>query len=204
VSSVIVKRPARAFPPEMPSEELELASPPELQRGQDQGVMMMLLPMLAMGGSAAYFFMPGSQPIMKVMGGLMMTSMVAMGIAQVVRTRQGASGHMADSRRDYLKYLAQQRRKARKVADHQRSSQLYTHPAPDQLWALAAEGKRVWERRPGDDDFGQVRVGLAPQQLATPLVAPDTAPVDQLEPLTAHAMQRFIAAYGTVEGRADR
>ncbi|CAG6397274.1 type VII secretion protein EccCa [Streptomyces cocklensis] len=200
MSSVIVKRPARAFPPEMPSEELELASPPELQRGQDQGVMMMLLPMLAMGGSAAYFFMPGSQPIMKVMGGLMMTSMVAMGIAQVVRTRQGASGHMADSRRDYLKYLAQQRRKARKVADHQRSSQLYTHPAPDQLWALAAEGKRVWERRPGDDDFGQVRVGLAPQQLATPLVAPDTAPVDQLEPLTAHAMQRFIAAYGTVEG----
>jgi S-DNA-T family DNA segregation ATPase FtsK/SpoIIIE len=200
VSSVIVKRPARAFPPEVPSEELELAPPPELQRGQDQGVMMMLLPMLAMGGSAAYFFMPGSQPIMKMMGGLMLTSMVGMAIGQIVRSRQGASGSMADSRRDYLKYLAQQRRKARKVADRQRSSQLYTHPAPDQLWALVAEGKRVWERRPGDDDFGQVRMGLAPQQLATPLIAPDTAPVDQLEPLTAHAMQRFIAAYGTVEG----
>ncbi|NUS10634.1 MAG: type VII secretion protein EccCa [Streptomyces sp.] len=199
MSPVIVKRPARAFPPEVPSEERALAAPPELPRGQEQGPMM-LLPMLAMGGSAAYFFMPGSPPVMKVMGGLMLTSTVAMAVGQAVRSRQGTSGHMADSRRDYLRYLAQQRRRAREVADRQRGSQLYTHPAPDQLWALVAEGRRVWERRPGDDDFGQVRVGLAPQQLATPLVAPDTAPVDQLEPLTAYALRRFVTAYGTVDG----
>ena len=58
----------------------------------------------------------------------------------------------------------------------------------------------MWERRIGDEDFGQVRIGLGPQQLATPLVAPDTAPVDELEPLTAGAMQQFLATHGTLDG----
>ena len=52
----------------------------------------------------------------------------------------------------------------------------------------------------GDDDFAQVRVGLGAQQLATPLVAPETAPVDELEPLTAGAMQQFLAVHGTLDG----
>ncbi|MGW5351718.1 type VII secretion protein EccCa [Streptomyces sp. NPDC004031] len=199
MGSVIVKRPARVRPPEVPSGEIRLEPPPELRRGQEQGLLALLLPMLAMGGSAAYFFMPGSQPVMKVMGALMLASAIALGAVQLVRARQGASGHMADSRRDYLAHLARQRRAVRRTAALQRSGRLYTHPAPDQLWALVAEGRRVWERRPGDDDFGQVRIGLAPQQLATPLVVPETAPVDRLEPLTAHALRSFVAAYGTVE-----
>ncbi|MFI0940105.1 type VII secretion protein EccCa [Streptomyces sp. NPDC021020] len=199
MSSVIVKRPVRVRPPDVPSGEVRLAPPPELRRGQEQGLVVVLLPLLAMGGSAAYFFMPGSQPVMKVMGGLMLASAVALGAAQLVRARQGASGHMADSRRDYLAYLARQRHTVRRTADRQRSGRLHTHPDPDQLWALVAEGRRVWERRPGDDDFGQVRIGLAPQQLATPLVVPDTAPVDRLEPLTAQALRSFFAVYGTVE-----
>lgn len=44
-----------------------------------------------------------------------------------------------------------------------------------------------------------MRIGLGPQALATALVPPQTAPVDQLEPLTAGAMQRFLATHQTVE-----
>ncbi|WP_432126635.1 type VII secretion protein EccCb [Streptomyces sp. bgisy082] len=82
----------------------------------------------------------------------------------------------------------------------QRDAQFYLHPSPEQLWALVAEGSRVWERRIGDDDFAQVRVGLGSQQLATPLIAPETAPVDELEPLTAGAMRQFLTAHGTLDG----
>ncbi|MFE5641019.1 type VII secretion protein EccCb, partial [Streptomyces sp. NPDC056543] len=66
--------------------------------------------------------------------------------------------------------------------------------------SVVAEGSRVWERRVGDKDFGQVRIGLGAQQLATPLVAPDTAPVDELEPLCAGAMQQFLAVHGSLDG----
>lgn len=159
---------------------------------------MQLLPMLGMGSSVVFFFMPGSHPFMKIMGVMMLLSTVAMAIAQLVRHRKGTQGQSAEGRRDYLKYLAQTRRKVRRTARAQREAQFYLHPDPDQLWSLV-DGERLWERRIGDDDFGQVRIGLGPQQLWTPLVAPTTAPVEELEPLSAGAMHRFLATHGSLE-----
>ncbi|MGX1675700.1 type VII secretion protein EccCa [Streptomyces sp. NPDC055400] len=199
MSHIVVKRPPRALPSEVPTEEVVLQPPPELPRGQQEGAMMQLLPMLGMGGSVVFFFNPSAQPFMKIMGMVMIASTLGMGIAMLVRYRRGSQGQMSDMRRDYLRYLSQTRRDATKTARKQRDAQYYLHPSPEQLWALVAEGSRVWERRTGDEDFGQVRVGLGPQGLATPLVPPQTAPVDELEPLTAGAMQRFLAAHGTLE-----
>ncbi|MFB8268427.1 type VII secretion protein EccCa [Streptomyces sp. NPDC055955] len=199
MSHIVVKRPPRALPSEVPTEEVVLQPPPELPRGQQEGAMMQLLPMLGMGGSVVFFFNPSAQPFMKIMGMVMIASTLGMGIAMLVRYRRGSQGQMSDMRRDYLRYLSQTRRDATKTARKQRDAQYYLHPSPEQLWALVAEGSRVWERRTGDEDFGQVRVGLGPQGLATPLVPPQTAPVDELEPLTAGAMQRFLAVHGTLE-----
>lgn len=159
---------------------------------------MQLLPMLGMGGSVVFFFMTPN-PIMRIMGMVMIASTVAMAIAMLVRYRRGTQGQLADLRRDYLKYLTQTRRSVLRTAHLQRDAQFYLHPSPEQLWALVAEGSRVWERRVADDDFAQVRVGLGSQQLATPILAPETGPVDELEPLTAGAMQQFVNAHGTVD-----
>ncbi|MEV8021603.1 type VII secretion protein EccCa [Streptomyces sp. NPDC086554] len=199
MSHIVVKRPPRALPSQVPTEEVVLQPPPELPRGQQEGAMMQLLPMLGMGGSVVFFFMPSSHPFMKIMGMVMVASTVAMSVAMLIRYRRGTQGQLADMRRDYLRYLKQTRRQALDTAKAQRDAQYYLHPSPEQLWALVAEGSRVWERRTGDEDFGQVRVGLGPQALATPLVPPQTAAVDELEPLTAGAMQRFLATHSTLE-----
>ncbi|MGW4675446.1 type VII secretion protein EccCa [Streptomyces sp. NPDC004324] len=198
MSQIIVKRPPRALPSEVPTDEVVLQPPPELPRGHQESVLMQLLPTLGMGGSVVFFFTNG-QPFMKIMGMVMIASTVAMSIAMVVRFRRGSQGQLADLRRDYLGYLSQTRRAALDTARAQRDAQYYQHPSPEQLWALVAEGSRVWERRPGDEDFAQVRVGLGPQSLATPLVSPDTGPVEQLEPLTAGAMQRFVATHSVLD-----
>ncbi|MEU8889012.1 type VII secretion protein EccCa [Streptomyces sp. NPDC048442] len=197
MSQIVVKRPPRVLPPAVKGEQVQLQPPPELPRGQQEGVLMQLLPMLGMGGSVVFLFL-GKNPIMLVMGGLMVVSTVAMAVAMFVRHRRGTQGQLADLRRDYLRHLAQVRRTVRKTARAQRDVQYYLHPSPEQLWALVAEGSRVWERRPGDADFAQVRVGLGSQALATPLVAPETAPVDELEPLTAGALRRFLDIHTTV------
>jgi len=199
VSHIVVKRPPRALPREVPTNEVVLQPPPELPRGEREGALMQLLPMLGMGGSVVFFFNPQAQPFMKIMGMVMIASTIAMGIAMLIRHRRGTQGQIADIRRDYLRYLSQTRRAAQQTAKVQRDAQYYLHPSPEQLWALVAEGSRVWERRAGDEDFGQVRVGLGPQALATPLVPPESAPVDQLEPLTAGAMQRFVATHSTLD-----
>jgi S-DNA-T family DNA segregation ATPase FtsK/SpoIIIE len=200
VSQIVVKRPPRTLPPEVPADDLQLEAPPELPRGQHEGMLMQVLPTLGMGSSVVFYFAsPNAHPFMRIMGVLMLVSTAAMVISQIVRHRRGTQGQMADVRRDYLRYLAQTRRTVRRTALRQRDAQLYLHPAPEQLWAVVAEGGRVWERRVRDEDFGQVRLGLGPQQLATPLVAPQTAPVDELEPLCAGAMQRFLAVHGQLD-----
>ncbi|MFD9906352.1 type VII secretion protein EccCa [Streptomyces sp. NPDC059063] len=199
MSHIIVKRQARALPSAVPTDEVVLQPPPELPRGEQEGALLQLLPMLGMGGSVVFFFMPTAHPFMRIMGMVMIASTVAMAVAMLIRHRRGTQGQLADMRRDYLRYLSQTRRTVIAAARAQRDAQYYLHPSPEQLWALVAEGSRVWERRAGDEDFGQVRVGLGPQALATPLRAPETAPVDDLEPLTAGAMQRFLAAHATVD-----
>jgi DNA segregation ATPase FtsK/SpoIIIE, S-DNA-T family len=201
VSQIVIKRPPRTLPPEVPSDELRLEAPPELPRGQQEGMLMQILPTLGMGSSVVFYFAsPNAHPFMRIMGVVMLVSTAAMVIAQIVRHRRGTQGQMADVRRDYLKYLAQTRRTVRRTGLKQRDAQLYLHPSPEQLWSVVAEGSRVWERRVGDADFGQARIGLGPQQLASPLVAPETAPVDELEPLCAGAMQRFLAVHGQLDG----
>ncbi|GAA4028911.1 type VII secretion protein EccC [Streptomyces plumbiresistens] len=198
VSHIVVKRPPRALPSEVSTQEIVLQPPPELPRGHQESVLMQLLPTLGMGGSVVFFFTNG-QPFMKIMGMIMIASTIAMAIAMVIRFRRGSQGQLADMRRDYLSYLAQTRRTAVNTAKAQRDAQYFLHPSPEQLWALVAEGSRVWERRPGDEDFAQVRIGLGAQGLASALVAPESAPVEQLEPLTAGAMQRFLAVHSTLD-----
>ncbi len=198
VSVVIIKRQPRIQPPAVPDGEVKLETPPEIPREGDDGVLMTLLPMMGMLGSVGFFFMPNLPSYMRVVGGLMLASTLAMAIAQFAKSRQGGGAGMAQDRRDYFRYLEQVRKDVHKTADLQRRTQLFQHPDPDQLWALAADGKRLWERRPADADFASVRMGLGTQQLSTPLVAPETAPKEELEPLTAAAMKAFLDAHGSL------
>ncbi|MBT2397827.1 type VII secretion protein EccCa [Streptomyces sp. ISL-100] len=198
MSVVIIKRQPRIQPPAVPDGEVKLETPPEIPREGDDGVLMSLLPMMGMLGSVGFFFMPNLPSYMRVVGGLMLASTLAMGIAQFAKSRQGGGAGMAQDRRDYFRYLEQVRKDVHKTAELQRRTQLFQHPAPDQLWAVAADGKRLWERRPTDADFASVRMGLGSQQLATPLAAPETAPKEELEPLTAAAMKAFLDAHGSL------
>ncbi|WP_393061273.1 type VII secretion protein EccCa [Streptomyces sp. LN549] len=200
MSQIVVKRPPRALPPELLAEGLALKAPPPLPRGQREGVLMQVLPALGMGSSVVFFFSPQAPPFMRIMGVLMLVSTAAMVVAQLVRHRRGTQGQLADARRDYLTYLAHTRRTVRRTARAQRDAQLYLHPGPEQLRSVVAEGVRVWERRSGDQDFGQVRIGLGVQGLSTPLSAPDTDPADDPEPVCAGALRRFLAVHGSLDG----
>ncbi|THA71260.1 type VII secretion protein EccCa [Streptomyces sp. A0642] len=200
MSQIVVKRPPRALPPELPADGLVLKAPPLLPRGQREGLLMQVLPVLGMGSSVVFFFSPQAPPFMRIMGVLMLVSTLAMVAAQLVRHRRGTQGQLADARRDYLAYLAQIRRTVRRTARAQRDAQWYLHPAPDQLWSVVAEGARVWERRAGDADFGQVRIGLGVQGLSTPLSAPESDPAEEPEPVCAGALRRFLAAHSALDG----
>ncbi|GIJ51798.1 type VII secretion protein EccC [Virgisporangium aliadipatigenens] len=110
---------------------------------------------------------------------------------------QPKKAEMIAARRDYLRQLAVLRRRVRETARRQREALHYRHPEPGQLWC-AAESHRIWERRVSDGDFGVVRVGVGPQTLATPLVPPVSSELEDLEPVTALALRRFLDTYSVV------
>ncbi|GGJ97177.1 hypothetical protein GCM10010123_28970 [Pilimelia anulata] len=197
MSTTVVRRQPRRPAPPIPGGEVRLEPPPAVPPESDGRWQraLVLLPVLCGGVAMAMLVGRGGGAYAYVAGGLFGLSTLAM----LVTARAGGSprrGELAAARREYLRRLAALRREVRGTARAQRVGQLYRHPDPDRLWSTA-DSHRLWERRRGDADFGVVRVGLGPQTLATPLVAPPPGPGEP-EPTAAGALRRFLATYAVV------
>jgi S-DNA-T family DNA segregation ATPase FtsK/SpoIIIE len=201
VATIIIKRPLRRPAPVVPSGEVILEAPPENpppanRRWQN---MLMILPMIA--GTMAMGLMMGvgaRGPLAYIAGGMYGGSILGMVAVQFLTQTTGPNkAEMIENRRQYMRTLSGLRVQVVKTITQQREALFYRHPDPDGLWS-AVGGARLWERRRDDGDFGVVRIGLGPQEIATPLIPPQTRPVDELEPLCAMALRRFVTTYSIV------
>ncbi|MGH8880551.1 MAG: type VII secretion protein EccC, partial [Stackebrandtia sp.] len=204
MGTVHFRRPPRTPGPVLPSGQLELKAPPELpQPGQrDVGQMLYMLPMLLMFGAMALMYTTrrGFSGPMMVIGGLFVLAMVAMlGASFLGGGRNNSRHQLVNDRRDYVRYLGQSRRRVRRAAEQQRAAMHWRHPQPRSLWTMAAS-PRLWERRITDQDFGEVRLSMGKQRLAVGIGTADTRPVEDLEPMSAMALRRFVKAQSTVRG----
>jgi S-DNA-T family DNA segregation ATPase FtsK/SpoIIIE len=200
VATVVVKRPVRRPAPEMPSGELMLEAPPEIPPppARQWLQVLMVVPMIAMMAAMMLMFsgtLAGT--IRFIVYGLFALGMLGMVVMGFLQGGGPSKREMGYARRKYLRHLAQYRLRLRRAVRRQRRAMEYLHPDPAELWALVAS-YRLWERRKGDPDFGVARIGAGPQSPATVVVAPDTKPLEDLEPLSALALRRFVVAYTTV------
>lgn len=197
-----VHRPPRLTGPAAPHGEIMLEPPPELPEATGGGAAqaLMMLPMLV-GGAAMSLMMVGpggGSPITYLTSGMYGLSMFGM---MGMSMGQGGGGNQRQKidagRRDYMRQLARNRRQVAKVVSAQRAAATWSFPAPQTLWSLAAS-RRLWERRATDPDFGHARVALGTHRLAARLVPPEAKPAEDLEPLCAAALYRFITTHSTV------
>ena len=197
MSTIEVSRRPRTVP-RPPGGELTVEPPPELERPVPPALLARLLPAVMLLASVGFVALGPRDPSSLMFGGMFALSTVGMllvgGGGRSAGQRQAA---VDEERRDYLRYLAVTRRRVRTVAAEQRAALESVHPDPAAWPAVLAAG-RLWERRAADPDFGVVRAGVGPQRLATALVAPQTGPVDGLEPVTALALRRFLRAHAAV------
>jgi DNA segregation ATPase FtsK/SpoIIIE, S-DNA-T family len=205
VSTVVVRRTERHDPPELPSGEIRLEPPPEIPEAAPDSFRqtLMYLPMIAMMvGMGSMFAGNSSNKILYVGGGAMALGMGGMMLTQMGRGSGERNRKLNGQRRDYLRYLGQVRRKVRAVAAAQREALEWASPDPRALAALLVdpELRRVWERRASGEDFAKVRIGTGTHRLTVRLVPPDTKPVEDLDPLCAGALRRFIRAHNSVPG----
>ncbi len=201
MSTVIVRRRPRRPAPVVPEGVLDVPAPPEIAQvtASRWGQLLSLLPLLAGTVATALLFAGQHGGVYAyVVGGVFGVSSLGM-----LATNFGSGGgqpkkaEMMAARREYLRHLAALRRRIRDTADRQRTGLHYRHPEPTALWSTV-DSHRLWERRPGDADFGVVRVGLGPQSLATELIPPVSRPAEELEPTTARALRAFLDTYAVV------
>ena len=201
MSTELFRRPLRRQPPAEPKGEIVLESPPELPEsvsGGGMGQALTYLPMAAGAGSTALLVTgSGGSPITYLASGMMALSMLGMMTGSMGRSSGEKRRRLDGDRRDYQRYLGQVRRRVRRAAEQQRAAALWHHPAPSSLWCIAL-GTRLWERRPIDGDYLSVRVARGPQRLGVTLVTPETKPIEDLEPISAGSLRRFVRTHSSV------
>ncbi|MFI2665602.1 type VII secretion protein EccCa [Micromonospora carbonacea] len=199
MSTVVFRRLPRQPGPALPRGEVLLESPPELPESTPRGMgqLLMILPMVCGVGAMAFLYAGrGGGMMTYVAGGLFGVSMLGMAVGSLSNGGNDKAELNAE-RRDYMRYLAQMRKRTRRAAEQQRAAMTWRHPEPDALWSIAAS-RRLWERRVTEDDFGEARIAVGPQRLAVEIVPPETKPVEDLEPMSAIALRRFVRAHSTV------
>ncbi|MGH3413705.1 MAG: type VII secretion protein EccCa [Marmoricola sp.] len=182
--------------PEMPSGQLALQAPPELGSNEGAGgALMMALPMLGSVGSIV--FVAAAQPGGKGMIAAGMFLLATLGFVgvQFDRQRKQRSAQVGGARREYLQYLSSTRKTVREAAAQQRQALLWRFPPPSALPGLAEDRTRLWERGTDSPEFLQARYGVTAQQLALELVPPETAPVEQLDPVASSALHRLLVVH---------
>ncbi|NIL77269.1 type VII secretion protein EccCa [Rhodococcus sp. B10] len=201
MSTIRFVRGQRRPVPRTPGGEVTLQAPPEISRVVPGNLMTKLMPVVmvaAMVGMVALMFTSGmaANPMMLMFPAMMLVSMLGM-VAGGGRGSGARTAEANEDRKDYLRYLDGLRRDVAATAESQRAALEWSHPAPEVLWTYSGT-TRMWERRTSDPDFCHVRLGTGDQRLATRLVPPETGPVEELEPVSAVSLRRFVRAHSVV------
>ena len=197
MSAVEVARPRRVSPG-VPGGQLAIEAPPEPERLVPAGMLNKLLPAVMLLGSLGFVAVLGpTSPTAWLFGGMFAISTLGMVLGGGYRGGGNRQATVDEDRRDYLRYLTLMRTQVRTVAAEQRAALETVHPDP-LAWPVVLAAGRLWERRVSDVDFAQLRIGRGTQRLATELVAPQTGPVDGIEPVTALALRRFLRTHAVV------
>lgn len=110
------------------------------------------------------------------------------------RARKITWGELEKGRRRYLRDLDGSRDEIQTAVCAQRKWQEAVHSDPRGLGAIIG-GPRMWERRRGDVDFLEVRLGTGVQHAPDSVLSvtwPDIASDEELEPVTGQALRDFI------------
>ncbi|GCD89864.1 type VII secretion protein EccCa [Nocardioides sp. LS1] len=191
-------RGGRVDEPEMPTGQIVLQPPPEIEPNEGaSGVLMNAIPMLGSLGSIVLVASMGSSAGGRgyIAAGMFLFATLGFIIVQLDRQRKQRTQQVTGSRTEYLRYLGNVRKIARDAADQQRRALTWHHPDPAALPAIAEERSRVWEHGASDPRFLHVRYGLCAQPLSLELVPPESAPIDQVDPAAASALHRLLVVH---------
>ncbi|MDK8797720.1 type VII secretion protein EccCa [Corynebacterium sp. MSK044] len=201
MSTRIVHRPARlhrTIPKEKP---LRLAQVPTIRsRSGGAGVMMLLMPIIAGTGMVMMMFSSGN-PIRMVVGCFMFVAVILGAVLMFIRQRTGSRRQAEEERERFLEHLEEVEGEIRELAREQQVEALTRHPHPRSLVDVVRDPYRLWERRPGDEDFLVTRIGTGIGTFARGVdVPPVTNPMQVAEPISQAHLDRMKRRTCSIDG----
>jgi len=182
-------RPPRpALPP--PPEPVDPPKPPDTGRGKGSFSLITILTPLVFAGvmylmfhSAQFLLFAGLTPLMGVAGA-------------VDSKRKGRRSDRSEKER-FTREVAELRQRLGEMADDERRRRERAHPDPAEIARrVGLPSVTLWERRPGDPDFLQLRVGVGDVGWQAPVVPPpklSAAPAELVDLLTEAATLKDAA-----------
>ena len=200
-------RGTRTAAPLVPPVRIAVAPPLALPEREPRNILIMIaLPALLIGivGTLLVMYMSGVRSLQS--GLFPMIGLVGFGAlmfsGRFGRGRRTSWGEQEQQRRQYLRQLDEDREEIQRCAHNLRSRQLFIHSDPLRLDTIIGS-PRMWERRPGDIDFLDVRFGVGVQAAADSGVSvqlPDVPVGEELEPVTGRALRDFILEQTRIRG----
>ncbi len=192
-------RQSRRPVPVVPPTRVVVAPPLALPEREPRNVLLMIAaPVLLVGiiGTLVVMYTSGVRSLQS--GFFPLIGLVGFGAlmfsGRFGRARRISWGEQEKLRRAYLRQLDEDRDEIQKAAQQQRRNQLFVHGDPQTLDRIIGS-PRMWERRPSDPDFLDLRLGIGVQATADTAVSlqwPDVPVAEELEPVTGRALRDFI------------
>lgn len=193
--------------PIVPPTRVAVAAPLALPEREPRNIVLMIaIPALLVGivGTLVVMYTSGVRSLQS--GFFPMMGLAGFGVlmfsGRLGRGRRISWGEQEKQRRRYLRQLDDDRDEVQRAAHEQRRSQLFVHADPQHLDTVIG-GPRMWERRCGDVDFLDVRLGVGVQQAgdcAVSLQWPEVPIGEELEPVTGGALRDFILEQSKIRG----
>ncbi|MBI8990083.1 type VII secretion protein EccCa [Corynebacterium sp. CCM 8863] len=181
--------------PPLPAGELNVDPVPPAARPRPIPLVRLLMPLVMVLVLAAMIGLMmmggrGMNPGLLLFPLMMLVSMFAM-------VNPSGPDDPDEQRRVYLRHLSAVTERARRNAAEQRMHEFHRHPDPVSLHSRAGS-PRMWERRATDPDALEVRFGLGPVRLCTPITVADTGAPEDLDPVCMVALRQMMHTIGVV------
>ena len=192
-------RETRTAVPVVPPTRVVVAPPLALPEREPRNIMLMIaVPALlvAIIGTLVVMYTSGARSLQSgffpLLGLVGFATLMFSG--RFGRARRMSWGEQEKLRRAYLRQLDDSRDEVQRVVQQQRRQQSFVHAPPQQLGRIIGSS-RMWERRPSDPDFLDVRLGVGVGSTADSAVSlqwPEVPVEEELEPVTGRALRDFM------------
>lgn len=162
MSAQYIDRPPR-IQPTLPIDEIEIPGPPDTAKNASRQLLQVFTPMVTIIGYVFVSLFGGGRSIALLIP--MALSVVISSVVAVISFVQDLRD-TREQQNEYMRRLVEYRREMNEKHDEQRVFYHYNYPDIDTVMLIASRdersrhGSRLWERRTGDTDFGEVRIGV--------------------------------------------